>query len=125
MQKKAIIDPLGNLYTVDGQRVSLHHEPKRWRMWLDNGQPFRFQGLHEDGYAVNLYSARAKIIKGHRFWYAERKQNGRTLTVYLGKTDAITLARLRWAIVRLREHGARTNAQEAELENMLELEVVT
>lgn len=124
MHKKAIIDPFGTLHTVDGQRLSLHHEPKRWREWLDNGQPFRFQGLHEDGYAVNLYSARAKIIKGHRFWYAERKQHGHTRTAYLGKTEAISLARLRWAVVRLRENVARANAQEVELEEMLELEVV-
>ena len=123
MQKKATIDPLGNLHMVDGQRFSVRREPERWRGWLDNGQPFRFQGLHEDGYAVNLYSARAKIIKGHRFWYAERKQYGRTRTVYLGKTEVITLERLRWAIPRLHEVMEPEPEEDFQLEEMLALEV--
>lgn len=99
-RNRAYIDPLGTFH-IGEDSFKLRNEPDRWQAWLNGGQGFLVMGLHVDGYGVPLCSVRLKCIKGLFFWYAERKREGRTRSVYVGKTDALTLDRLWWAARQL------------------------
>jgi len=99
-RERAYIDPLGNLHS-GAESFSLRRYPDRWQQWLGEGRGFQVLGLHVDGYGVPLCSVRVKRIKGLLFWYAERKRQGRTRSLYIGKATALTLDRLWWAAVHL------------------------
>ena len=68
-----------------------------WFAWLD--QPthrlFTYDGL----------AVRREVPKGKRqgFWYAYRKHQGRLAKLYLGKSDALTLAHLAAAAQHMRQ----------------------
>jgi hypothetical protein len=99
-RERAYIDAMGNLHSGEIS-FSLRRDPERWQEWLDAGQGFQIWELHVDGYGVPMCSVRLKRIKGLGFWYAERKRDGYTRSVHIGKTSALTLDRLWWAADQL------------------------
>jgi hypothetical protein len=78
-----------------------------WSAWL--AQPghrlFAYDGL----------TVRREVPKGKRqaFWYAYRKSAGRVRKVYLGKSTALTAARLAEAAHRLHAQDAADSASDA------------
>lgn len=60
-----------------------------WFAWLKTASSFSFDGLCS-------YVARNEARRGEKgFWYAFRREGGKTVKVYIGKTETLTYGRLR------------------------------
>src|SRR5437588_12058355 len=80
------------VYRQDGREQVLTVDTAAWFAWLETASTFSF--VSEEG----LFTARREQA-GHKrggwYWKAYRKQHGKLSSRYLGKSETITLARLR------------------------------
>ena len=98
MSAAAFVDQQGMLHTA-GKNIPLGSAA--WLAWLEHGKSFRYTEVSPTGEQTSYFSARRKIVRGHYFWYAERRIGPRMRTVYLGRAGAINLPRLQEAAARL------------------------
>jgi LuxR family maltose regulon positive regulatory protein len=79
-------------YQQDGKDLLLTVDTAAWYAWLETASTFSF--VSEEG----LFTARREQ-SGHKrggwYWKAYRKQHGKLSSRYIGKSGAVTLARLR------------------------------
>src|SRR5258708_6430265 len=61
---------------------------QEWFAWVT-----RNTGFVVDGPACR-YSARREVRRGHTYWYAYRRCEGKLAKAYLGKSDELTAERL-------------------------------
>lgn len=98
---QAHIDPDGYIHAADGESFTVSRDPQRWVAWLEQGHPFRLEGLHVAGHSITLATLRSKRLRhlGLR-WYAYRRVRGDLREIFVGRSEQLTLAHLR-AIVCL------------------------
>lgn len=96
------IDSDGRLHLADGSSFDIARNPERWRTWLELGQSFRLMGLSPEGYTYVALTVRLKqASRGGPAWHAYRYIERRQRQVYLGKSESVTLERLREAAQQL------------------------
>jgi LuxR family maltose regulon positive regulatory protein len=71
-----------------------------WWAWLENPQHtgFIFEGK------IGHFSARRELRRGHWYWYAYRRREGKLTKIYLGKSEDLTIKNLAEASERLAGH---------------------
>src|ERR1051326_4857085 len=86
------------VYRQDGQEQVLTVDTEAWFAWLETASTFSF--LSEEG----LFTARREQA-GHKrggwYWKAYRKQHGKLSSAYLGKSESVTIERLRAVAMKL------------------------
>jgi predicted ATPase/DNA-binding CsgD family transcriptional regulator len=80
------------LYQQGGQDDRLPVGTPEWYAWLSRARIFTFRS------ALGMFTARkeqASNKRGHEYWRAYHKRDGKLHRVYLGKSEELTLARLK------------------------------
>lgn len=80
-------------------------ETSAWYTWLEEVTRFTFRDQH------GTFSARKERVshgRGGYYWRAYRKEKGKLCRVYLGKSEHLTMARLKDAVQKLAWHCAQT-----------------
>lgn len=75
-----------------------------WWLWLDEEATTTFRFANTAG----SFTARRELKRGGRYWYAYRRQQGKLHKAYLGKSEELTLERLKTIAVSL---GTRNEAE--------------
>ncbi|MDQ5853129.1 MAG: hypothetical protein M3380_13885, partial [Chloroflexota bacterium] len=85
------------LYEQAGEARSLIVESGNWYAWLADATVFAFASEH------GSFTARKERASNRRGtdWYAYRRQGGQLRKIYLGKTEELTLDRLKTAAATL------------------------
>ncbi len=86
------------VYHDRGAVHSLVLDTPAWYTWLADASTFTFASPHG---AITVRKERASNQRGGWYWKAYRKQDGKLRRVYIGKTKAVTLARLSAAAQQL------------------------
>lgn len=77
----------------DGDRwLHIDRAPKRWQTWLAKHDRIHIEVWHET--MLHTVTARMKRVKGHPYWYIEKKIGGVTYCRYLGKAEVMTWQRI-------------------------------
>ncbi len=77
----------------DGERwLHIDRAPKRWQSWLAKHDRMHVQVLY--GATLHTLTARMKKVKGHPYWYIEKKIGGVTYCRYLGKAEVMSWGRI-------------------------------
>jgi len=88
------------VYQQNGLARALTVGTPAWYAWLLTNSTFAFHG------AAGSFTARKEQAgnqRGSWYWKAYRKQHGRLFSTYLGKSQALTIERLRSAAATLTE----------------------
>jgi hypothetical protein len=77
----------------DGERwMHIDRAPKRWQAWLAKHDRMHVQVWHDA--TLHTVTARMKRVKGHPYWYIEKKIGGITYCRYLGKAEVMSWRRI-------------------------------
>ena len=85
-------------YWQDDQEQRLTVGTAQWYSWLEHAMSFRFSS--ENG-TFTARKARSGNGRGSWYWRAYCRRHGRLLRCYLGKSEALSLERLRGAVQHL------------------------
>jgi LuxR family maltose regulon positive regulatory protein len=85
-------------YWQDGQEEHLSVGTTQWYSWLETATVFRFG---DEGGTFTARKARSGNGRGGWYWRAYRRSQGRLLRCYLGKSENLSLERLRAAARQL------------------------
>lgn len=77
-------------------------ESRAWYAWLEDEAHC---GFHFDDPLGSFTARKERKQRGQQYWIAYRQLHGKLFKVYLGKSDTLTLARLRAATVELARHS--------------------
>src|SRR5579872_3296241 len=94
-------------YEQDGEEQRLTVGTAAWYSWLETASTFSFAS------EVGTFTARyeqAGHKRGGRYWKAYRKQQGKLSSLYLGKSDTLTLERLHAAAQELADASGSAEA---------------
>src|ERR1700731_79620 len=70
--------------------LSLFEQRERWQAWLEEHHAFAFHGRNGQ---LNLL--KEKRSRGHEgYWYAYRRNNGRMIKHYVGRSGQVSVERL-------------------------------
>src|SRR5215467_7998089 len=94
-------------YQQDEQLMQILVDTTDWFCWLSNASTFVFHG--EQG-SLTARKERAGNKRGGEYWKAYRRHNGKLHRAYLGKSEELTLARLKEAAARLAAQGDSLDA---------------
>src|SRR5437588_9807333 len=102
------------VYRQDGREQVLTVDTAAWFAWLETASTFSF--VSEAG-SFTARREQAGHKRGGWYWKAYRKQHGKLTSRYLGKSETLTLARLRTVaqtmVAALDETAPDTDAEEA------------
>ena len=98
------------VYRQDGQEQVLTVDTAAWFSWLETASTFSF--VSEEG-RFTARREQAGHKRGGWYWKAYRKQHGKLSSRYLGKSEAVTLARLQTVADALVGTLPDTDADEA------------
>ena len=77
----------------DGERsFHIDRAPRHWLAWLAKNDRLRLQVWN--GGELHTLTARIKRVKGHPYWYVEKKIDGITHYRYLGKAELLSWGRI-------------------------------
>lgn len=97
-------------YEQDGQSVQVIVGRPDWYSWLKTATTFTFR----DADAVfTAHKERAGNKRGELYWRAYRRRKGKLRRIYLGKSEELTLERLK-AVAALLEQGENNTASLSE-----------
>lgn len=85
-------------YDQNGQPTQVIVGMPEWYLWLQTATTFTFH------YADNIFTARKERSgnkRGELYWRAYRRRNGKLRRIYLGKSEELTLERLKAAATML------------------------
>ncbi len=82
------------VYQQDGHNYLLPVGTSAWYAWLTTASTFTFTG--EAG-TFTAHKERASNKRGGWYWKAYRTQRGKLFSIYLGKSENLTLERLELA----------------------------
>src|SRR5260221_8998877 len=68
--------------------VDIQVGAREWFTWLEGNTSFIVDG------PASRYTARREERRGHSYWYAYRRHEGKLAKAYLGKSDELTMQRL-------------------------------
>lgn len=94
-------------YWQDDEEQRLTVGTAAWYSWLETASTFSFAN------EVGTFTARCEQAghkRGGRYWKAYRKQQGKLSSLYLGKSDTLTLERLNTAAQELADASGRAEA---------------
>ena len=86
------------VYHEQGATIQVQVGMPDWYRWLETVGSFAFQG-EQGSFTASKEQSGSK--RGGRYWKAYRKREGRRAIVYLGKSEHLTLERLKAAAVTL------------------------
>src|SRR5215469_16060002 len=86
------------VYHEQGATIQVQVGMPDWYRWLETVGSFAFQG-EQGSFTASKEQSGSK--RGGRYWKAYRKRGGKRSVVYLGKSDRLTLERLKAAAVTL------------------------
>src|SRR6266567_8882311 len=103
-------------YSQNGQAVQLAVDAPDWYNWLETASTFTF---HSASGAFTARKEQAGNKRGGQYWRAYRKRNGKLHRAYLGKSQELTLERLKVVAAVLAglvpaQDAAQANAHEPE-----------
>src|SRR6266699_148634 len=103
-------------YSRDKQTAKLAVDTSEWYAWLETASTFTFRSEH-GSFTACLEQAGNK--RGGQYWRAYRKRNGKLHRAYLGKSQELTLERLKVVAAVLAglvpaQDAAQANAHEPE-----------
>lgn len=75
-----------HLNLEDGDTIAI--DSIAWQHWLEKHSSFRFDSRD------NHFTAYKRQRDTGEYWYANRKVSGKTLNLYLGKSEAVSLSRM-------------------------------
>lgn len=75
-----------HLNLEDGDTIAI--DSIAWQHWLEKHSSFRFDSKD------NHFTAYKRQRDTGEYWYANRKVSGKTLNLYLGKSEAVSLSRM-------------------------------
>ncbi len=78
-----------------------------WFEWLSKAKKFSFK------YPDGAFTAQQETRRNTSYWYAYKRRNGKLHKAYLGKTEELTLERLRQAGDYLRDEDSNENSPAA------------
>src|ERR1700730_15965974 len=93
------------VYQLDGQTQELRLGTSAWHAWLGTASTFTFRS------ATGTFTARKERAgnkRGGWYWKAYRKHEGKLLSAYLGKSEALTSERLHAVAAQLNEEDGLT-----------------
>ena len=93
------------MYLQDEQKQELMVGTAAWFAWLETASTFSF--VSEEG-RFTARQERSSQQRGGRYWKAYRKQHGNLSSRYLGKSETLTLERLRAVAVALTDIPSTT-----------------
>src|SRR5260370_38215695 len=82
------------VYHKQGATIQVQVGMADWYRWLETVSSFAFQGEQGSFTASKEHSGSKR---SGRYWKAHRKRNGKRAVVYLGKSERLTLERLKAA----------------------------
>src|SRR2546429_2260428 len=94
-------DHLLLLNTEEKKPSSIQVGSDTWYAWLANAQNMSFSFKNDLG----TFTARRERQRNGWYWYAYRRSKGKLHKVYLGRTEELTLERLKVAAVALHGQG--------------------
>src|SRR5947209_17286375 len=97
-------------YQQDDSPAQLVVDSARWYNWLEMASTFTFRS--GEGY-FTARKERAGNRRGEPYWRAYRKRGGKLHRVYLGKSEELTLERLRTIAAVLAGQGPLEEASQA------------
>jgi ATP/maltotriose-dependent transcriptional regulator MalT len=102
-------------YQQEGHSTQLLVDSPDWYRWLGNATTFTYRSEHGP---LTARKERAGNKRGGEYWKAYRRRDGKLHRVYLGKSEELTLERLKAVATILAGRGpaksyARTNAGES------------
>lgn len=84
----------------DGERsFHIDRAPRHWLAWLAKHDRLRVQVW--SGGRLHSLTARIKRVKGHPYWYVEKKVDSITHCRYLGKAELLSWGRISIAATKL------------------------
>src|SRR5260370_24647168 len=102
-QTPSIIQGEMLVYQQDEQPAQLVVGTSSWYSWLEASSTFTFRSEHG---TFTARKERAGNKRGRSYWRAYRKRNGKLHRAYLGKSDELTLERLKAVAAVLGGAGA-------------------
>jgi predicted ATPase/DNA-binding CsgD family transcriptional regulator len=96
------------VYQLDGRAQEIKLETSEWYMWLGLASMFTFRS------ATGTFTARKERAgnkRGGWYWKAYRKREGKLFSAYIGKSEALTIARLHKVAARLNGEGGLMKSQ--------------
>ena len=102
-------------YQQDGQSAQVTVDTAGWYSWLETASTFTFRSEHG---TFTAHKERAGNRRGGTYWRAYRKRHGKLHRAYLGKSEELTLERLKTVAAVLAGQGppedsAQANAPES------------
>jgi predicted ATPase/DNA-binding CsgD family transcriptional regulator len=105
-QTPSIIQGETLVYQQDKQPAQLVVGTSSWYSWLETASTFTFRSEHG---TFTARKERAGNKRGRSYWRAYRKCNGKLHRAYLGKSEELTLERLKVVAALLEGAGAGNN----------------
>ncbi len=105
-QTPSIIQGETLVYQQDEQPAQLVVGTSGWFSWLETASTFTFRSEHG---TFSARKERAGNKRGRSYWRAYRKRNGKLHRAYLGKSEELTLERLKVVAALLEGAGAGYN----------------
>src|SRR6266568_1318272 len=89
-------------YQQSGQPTHVLVGTTEWYAWLRSASTFRF---HSEQGTITARKERAGSRRGGEYWKAYRRHHGKLYRVYVGKSEELTLERLKSVAVVLASKG--------------------
>src|SRR5260370_5972791 len=105
-QTLSIIQGETLVYQQDEQPAQLVVGTSSWYSWLETASTFTFRSEHG---SFTARKERAGNKRARSYWRAYRKHNGKLHRAYLGKSEELTLERLKVVAALLEDAGAGYN----------------
>ncbi len=105
-QTPSIIQGETLTYQQNGQSVQLLLDTLNWYSWLETASTFTFHSAYG---TFTARKERAGNNRGEPYWRAYCKRNGKLHRVYLGKSEELTLTRLKAMATELEGSDERDN----------------
>lgn len=86
------------IYQLDGRTQEIMLETSEWFIWLGISSMFTFRSTNG---TFTARKERAGNKRGGWYWKAYRKHEGKLFSTYIGKSEALTIARLHTVVARL------------------------
>ncbi|HEV2656856.1 MAG TPA: AAA family ATPase, partial [Ktedonobacteraceae bacterium] len=86
------------VYELDGRTQEIILETSEWYTWLDIASMFTFRST------IGTFTARKERAgnkRGGWYWKAYRKHKGKLFSIYIGKSESLTIVRLHTVAARL------------------------
>ncbi len=99
-------------YQQDGQSAQVTVDTAGWYSWLETATTFTFRSEHG---TFTAHKERAGNKRGGKYWRAYRKRHGKLHRAYLGKSEELTLERLKKVAAVLAGQGPAEGSSRRDL----------